>query len=371
MGTITFRKDRKKYVAKLEGRGAEKREFTTREKANDWVRHNESKVETRTYIRTGLAPPFGQASQDFLDDQQERVTLLGVMSQGTLENKIRYIKVLNSLHYGNERLADIPVSEIHAIGLKGCREHLLKTLKYSPKTVREIWMTFGQAFQFFMLNKWATANQPRILELPRVERGTKAYRLSNERAGLIVANAPDEWRLAIKFAMSTGLRAGEQRALTWKKLDFDRRVVTVDCAIDKLGKLKEAKTEAGMRSVTLTPDLIVDLRAWRLAQPIEQRANNLVFPRLDGRVAHSSLYRKVGLKKALKAAGIEDNITWHQLRHYYASVLIFQTKTPPERVSRLMGHTSFSFTLRTYGHWLDNQATDEAFSDELGAAFNL
>lgn len=52
-------------------------------------------------------------------------------------------------------------------------------------------------------------------------------------------------------------------------------------------------------------------------------------------------------------------------------MLIFQTKTPPGKVSRLMGHTSFSFTLQTCGHWLDNQATDEAFSDELGAPFNL
>jgi len=290
------------------------------------------------------------------------MALLGTITQGTLDNKTRYINILNSLPYGNERLADIPVSEIHAFGLKGCRMHLLKTLKYSPKTVREIWMTFGQAFQFLMQNSWAIANQPRVLELPRVQRNTKAFRLSNERAGLIVANAPDEWRLAIKFAMSTGLRAGEQRALTWKQLDLDQMVVTVDRAIDKKGVLKEAKTEAGMRSVTLASDLIAELREWRLSQPIEQRANNLVFPQADGRVANAGQYLLLGLKKALKTAGIEDTITWHQLRHYYASVLIFQTKTPPEKVSRLMGHTSFSFTLQTYGHWLDNQATDKAFS---------
>ena len=371
MGTIIYRKERKKYVAKLEGRKGEKRSFTTREKANEWLRRQEAAVENRTYIRTGESPTFGQASRDFLEAQNERMSLLGKITQGTLDNKTRYIKVLNTLRYGSKRLSDIPVSDLHAIGLKDCRNYLLETLNYSPKTVREIWMTLGQAFEFFMFHRWVVANQARVVELPTAQRGTKPFRLSNERAGLIVANAPDEWRLAIKFAMSTGLRAGEQRALTWKQLDLDQRVVTVDRAIDKKGVLKEAKTEAGMRSVRLTTDLVAELRAWRLAQPIEQRANNLVFPQADGRIANAGQYLLLGLKKALKTAGIEDRITWHQLRHYYASVLIFQTKTPPEKVSRLMGHTSFSFTLQTYGHWLDNQATDEAFSDELDAAFNL
>jgi hypothetical protein len=143
MGTITYRKERKKYVARLEGHNAEKREFTTREKANTWLRHNEAAVENRTYIRTGQSPTFGQASQDFLEDQNERMALLGKITQGTLDNKTRYIKIMNTLRYGGERLSDIPVSDIHAIGLKGCRRHLLKTLNYSPKTVREIWMTFG------------------------------------------------------------------------------------------------------------------------------------------------------------------------------------------------------------------------------------
>jgi integrase len=171
--------------------------------------------------------------------------------------------------------------------------------------------------------------------------------------------------------MITGLRTGEQRALTWQQLDLDQRTVLVNRAIDSEGKLKEAKTESGMRSVTLTPNIIADLRAWRLAQPIAQRRNDLVFPQADGRIANGGQYYLLGLKKALKAAGIEDHITWHQLRHYYASVLIFQTQTPAETVSRLMGHTSFDFTMRTYGHWLANQETDFAFSDKLDAAFNL
>jgi integrase len=96
-----------------------------------------------------------------------------------------------------------------------------------------------------------------------------------------------------------------------------------------------------------------------------------VFPQADGRIANAGQYYLLGLKKALKAAGIEDRITWHQHRHYYASILMFQTKTPPETVSRLMGHKSFDFTMRTYGHWLNEEEADFAFSDALGAAFSF
>lgn len=371
MGTIIYRKERKKYVAKLEGRKGEKRSFTTREKANAWVRQQEAKVENRTYIRTGVAPVFAQGAEEYLDDQRDEALQLGTISNATLKNKIRYIKTLNQLPYGGECLGDIPVNDLHAIGLKGCRKHLLETLKYSPKTVREIWNCLGQAFEYFQAHNWAVTNQARLVKLPKVQRNTKPWRLSMERAALIVANAPDDFRLAIKFAMITGLRTGEQRALRWQEIDLDQRTVLVNRAIDSEGKLKEAKTEAGMRSVTLTPTIIADLRAWRLAQPIEQRGNDLVFPQADGRVANGGQYYLLGLKKALKAAGIEDHITWHQLRHYYASILIFQTQTPAETVSRLMGHTSFDFTMRTYGHWLVDQKTDFAFSDKLDAAFNL
>jgi integrase len=371
MGTITYRKDRKKYVAKLEGRGAEKREFTTREKANDWVRRNEAAVENRAYIRTGVAPLFAQGTEDYLDDQRDEALQLGTISKGTLKEKIRYIKILNSLPYGKERLADIPINDLHAMGLKGCRKHLLEKLEYSPKYVREIWNCLGQAFEFWLSVNWAKTNHARLVKLPRVERNKKAWRLSMERAASIVENAPPGWRLPIKFAIITGLRTGEQRALRWKEVDLDQRVVTVNRAIDSEGEVKEAKTEAGMRPVTLTAELVAQLREWRLSQPIEQRGNDLVFPQADGRIANAGQYYLLGLKKALKAAGIEDRITWHQLRHYYASILIFQTKTPPETVSRLMGHKSFDFTMRTYGHWLNEEETDFAFSDALGAAFSF
>jgi len=336
MGTIIYRKERKKYVAKLEGRQGEKRSFATREKANAWVRQKEAAVENRTYIRTGVAPLFAQGAEDYLDDQRDEALQLGTISNAALKNKIRYIKTLSQLPYGDECLGDIPVNDLHAIGLKGCRKHLLEKLKYSPKTVREIWNCLGQAFEFWVVNNWAVTNHARLVKLPKVQRNKKPWRLSMERAALIVASAPSDFRLAIKFAMITGLRTSEQRALTWQQIDLDQRTVLVDRAIDSEGKLKEAKTEAGMRLVTLTPTIIADLRAWRLAQPIAQRRNDLVFPQADGRIANAGQYYLLGLTKALKAAGIEDHITWHQLRHYYASALIFQTQTPAETVSRLM-----------------------------------
>lgn len=66
------------------------------------------------------------------------------------------------------------------------------------------------------------------------------------------------------------------------------------------------------------------------------------------------------LAKAAAAAGV-PRITWHELRHYYASAQLALkggTKDGIWKVSNNLGHSNTVTTTATYGHWLNDYEED-------------
>jgi integrase len=87
---------------------------------------------------------------------------------------------------------------------------------------------------------------------------------------------------------------------------------------------------------------------------------------MHGDYADANTWRRRGLIPACKAAGV-DPIRWHDLRHYYASLLIFEIKHAPQEISRMMGHHDFSFTSKQYGHWLETARGKSKVGDKISA----
>lgn len=180
--------------------------------------------------------------------------------------------------------------------------------------------------------------------------------------------------LAVAFAFQTGLRFGEHCALRWCDLDMDKKRVSVVVAKRKAGRggqfeVGVTKTKLSRRVVPLTPQLIALLKAWKLRSPYSKE-DDLVFPTRRGTYQYDSgNWRSRYLHPACDAVGI-DRLRWHDMRHFFASVLLDSFGTDWARIADLMGHDSTDFTRRQYGHWIEPEAAeDEQASDELGAAF--
>jgi integrase len=142
-----------------------------------------------------------------------------------------------------------------------------------------------------------------------------------------------------------GLRVGELTGLGWRDVDLAR------------GKLRvaQAKTDAGERTVDLSPDLRDELATHKAGARFDA-PEDLVFPTSTGRPQSRSNVRARVLGKAIERAnearaqeGLPpiEGVTNHSLRRTFASLLC-EAGASPAYVMAAMGHTSSALALEVY-----------------------
>jgi integrase len=158
-------------------------------------------------------------------------------------------------------------------------------------------------------------------------------------------------------AALTGLRASELRGLRWKDVDLKSGEVHVRQRADQWNTIGPPKTEGSRRTVPIGPELISELRTWKLACPISKL--DLVFPTSVGTIEnHKNTY--LGVEKIMMRAGVVDKdgkpkFGLHSFRHFFASWCINPKSAggrelPAKVVQTLLGHSSIVMTLDIYGH---------------------
>lgn len=164
---------------------------------------------------------------------------------------------------------------------------------------------------------------------------------------------------------ATGLRAGEIAGLRIRSVDFLRREMSI-VEQSKSGAStftwSRLKTPAARRVIPL-PGIAVDALAEELREnPCEDRTMP-IFRTARGRMWSSATVGGCFLT-IRQRIGVSDDVTWHSLRHFYASALIHagaSVKTVQER----LGHESAETTLRVYAHlWPGEDERTRAAVDE-------
>lgn len=166
--------------------------------------------------------------------------------------------------------------------------------------------------------------------------------------------------LACELAATTGMRYGELAALRPQDVDLDRHVVTVSralvCPADAPLYFDQPKSRA--RRQAGFPAYLADRLASRMDQvrDDDQNKDTLLFCSLTGKPLPVTRFHKMALQDALtslKNTGQWDaEWTWRDLRHTAATWCL---AAPPvglgmsiEDVSRLLGHSTVSFTMNQY-----------------------
>ncbi|WP_099974963.1 tyrosine-type recombinase/integrase [Lactobacillus terrae] len=169
----------------------------------------------------------------------------------------------------------------------------------------------------------------------------------------------------ILFALLTGCRYGEVAGLTWDCIDFKNKTVDINKTYDYINRtgFKPTKTKSSVRQISINDDLIHMLKKIKVQQNEHflkngfKNTEQLVFLSNRNQVPTSNGVNKT-LSKVLKELEIDNQITFHGLRHTHASYLISKDVSI-DYISERLGHADTSITSKIYIHLLKDKREEE------------
>ena len=222
------------------------------------------------------------------------------------------------------------------------------SLKSSPKTIRNVIGLYYAATKKYT-NVFSDISSP-----PRTHKEIKIPQ--NDEISLLLQNTTGDLRTGIALAALAGLRSGEVLGLMWDKVDFSKNLITIDTSlaygVDNIYTLKTPKSYAGMRKI-----------------PISAALKNILAdaPKTDEFLVHyrpQSLYH--AFRRTCERLGL-PHYRFHDLRHYYASVLL-AANIPDKYAMELMGHATNSTLKYIYQHTMQDKR--EEFYSRLDNVFS-
>ena len=197
----------------------------------------------------------------------------------------------------------------------------------------------------------------------------------------------------------TGMRLGEILALRWADVDLKGKNIVVKNTIKRLstheGDVKKTriildtpKTENAYRDIPLIDEMVKDFRKYKKKQDKEIKENGSAYVNKDfifcneigepyDQKTFKGFYNKMllesglvsprpkavrdkvkkGIKCEPKSNGAAPSVTFHTLRHTFATRAIEQGMDILV-LSKILGHADPSITLNKYGHALPNHKKD-------------
>ncbi|MGB4892451.1 MAG: site-specific integrase [Propionicimonas sp.] len=235
---------------------------------------------------------------------------------------------------------------------------------YAPATVVVTYSYVSTVLKDAVENR-RIARTPCVgIKLPQIVKKRVEPRTTDQVQAAATA-AGDRLRAAVLLAAGTGMRRGEVFGLTADRVRFlerkiivDRQLVGVRTGSPVFGP---PKTASSVREIPLPTSV-----AEALAEHIEQHPPGpagLLFTTSHG---HAWRWTTLGdVWRARMTAAKLDGFDFHELRHYYASLLIRYGESVKTVQARL-GHKSAEETLNTYSHlWPDS---DDRSRDAVDAA---
>lgn len=186
--------------------------------------------------------------------------------------------------------------------------------------------------------KWNYLDRVPDIELPKAPRGRTRFLDQGEIHRLFEACTHSKNKhlpAIVMLAIHTGMRKSEIMGLKWERISLDK-----DLGFNARVTLYDTKN-GEPRGVPLNTDAIAALTA---LEPNPDRRTGSVFKRANGEDWGQI---RTAFEKAVERAGLPD-FRFHDLRHTAASHLAMRGR-PMKEIQEVLGHKSFSMTLR-YAH---------------------
>jgi integrase len=261
---------------------------------------------------------------------------------------------------GNRRLLSIRPAHV---------EHLLAGIAakgLSKRMVRYVWQTLNSALKQALRRELIPSN-PCAAVAPRGGESSRqrVQAWTPEQMQVFLAEAKGSSFYPLYYtALTTGLRRGELIALELgRDVEIHAGTLTVRETQALDGTVTSAKTARSQRTIKLPADTLGILRSY-----VGERTTGRLFLSPQGKVVDArNLLRDFA--RLLKACNTNSEgkaiepplvprITFHGLRHTYATLALYSGMQPLE-LSRRLGHADTAITMRVYAHVIDELEQEE------------
>lgn len=274
---------------------------------------------------------------------------------------------------GNRILKDVAVAicEYYQLNFSDYFESIEIVKPYALETLKGYRRVLRTLFNEAVRYEWIVRNPVASTKIgsgnsnvslrPVHEKEVFSFRETRDFISRLDALPPEEInrKVPIKLMLFTGVRTAELCGLRWSDVDLERQVLHIRrnrLYSSRIGVYeKTPKTRTSLRDIPIPNAIIADLKEYmewfRIAD--KDFDNNL-----DKYYVAVNAYRETifpgSVSQYLKAYerkwGIK-RVTCHGLRHTYCSLLLSQN-VPIQTVSRYMGHSDSTVTLKVYSHFI-------------------
>ncbi|WQW80943.1 site-specific integrase [Helicobacter pylori] len=155
----------------------------------------------------------------------------------------------------------------------------------------------------------------------------------------------------LTVAFLTGLRTGEQLALTWEDIDFNEKKIVINKSLNELGTITTPKNKPSIREVDLLEPVAKILKELQASEPENKKFVFISMPK------RSTMFQRA-FRALLKALNLKDR-KLYTTRHTFASLMLSQGEEPMW-VSKTLGHKDLNTTYKTYSHYIPKQEKERA-----------
>lgn len=191
--------------------------------------------------------PFSEYSDYIVEITKEN---RNTFSQKEEKRKVEVLKG----YFKNKSIENIRASDI-----QGWQNEML--IEKSPKTVREYRSTLYRIFEFAYQDEIINRNPIKSVKAPKIS-VQEVEIFSKEERKLLLSKTDGQLHNIIKFALFSGLRAGEIIGLMWKNIDFKNNKIKV-CVRIRQGTIDKPKGKK-IRVIELFPQAKETLLSQRL-----------------------------------------------------------------------------------------------------------
>ncbi|WRB43021.1 site-specific integrase [Helicobacter pylori] len=234
------------------------------------------------------------------------------------------------------------IAQYHEATLKHYKKNTIHNLNANLKSFLEFCETEG----FIEKSPYFAITLKNAKEAKAIEP------FSLEEVKTLLENAPSlRLKAFLTVAFFTGLRTGEQLALTWEDIDFTEKKIVINKSLNELGQITTPKNKPSIREVDLLEPVGKILKELQASEPANKKFVFISMPK------RSTMFQRA-FRSLLRALNLKDR-KLYTTRHTFASLMLSQGEEAMW-VSKTLGHKDLNTTYKTYSHYIPKQDKERA-----------